>query len=55
VEAARKESEVVIFDCVRRLLKRTGVKARDIDILVINCSLFSPTPSLCSMVSKGTC
>eukprot|EP01038_Epipyxis_sp_PR26KG_P007104 gene7104-9693_t len=49
-EAARKESEIVIFDCVRNALKKTGVKAKDIDILVINCSLFSPTPSLCSMV-----
>ena len=35
-EAARKESEVVIFDCVRRALKRTKVRARDVDILVIN-------------------
>lgn len=50
VEAARKESEVVIFDCVRRLLKETKTRGCDIDILVINCSLFSPTPSLCSMV-----
>lgn len=50
VEAARKESEVVIFDCVRDLLKKTKTKGKDIDFLVINCSLFSPTPSLCSMV-----
>jgi len=49
-EMARKESETVIFDCVRKLLARTKTKAKDIDFLVINCSLFSPTPSLCSMV-----
>lgn len=42
--------QIVIYDCVRKVLKKTGVKAKDIDILVINCSLFSPTPSLCSMV-----
>ena len=49
-EAARKESEVVIFTCVDELLKKTKTNPKDIDILVINCSLFSPTPSLCSMV-----
>ena len=32
------------------MLASTGVSAKDINILVINCSLFSPTPSLCSMV-----
>lgn len=40
----------MIFDCVRKLLDKTNTKASEIDILVINCSLFSPTPSLCSMV-----
>jgi FAE1/Type III polyketide synthase-like protein len=32
-------------------LKKTGTDPKSIDILVVNCSLFSPTPSLCSMVS----
>ena len=49
-EAARKESEVVIFTCVEELLKKTKTNPKSIDFLVINCSLFSPTPSLCSMV-----
>ena len=31
-------------------MKKTGTDPRSIDILVVNCSLFSPTPSLCSMV-----
>lgn len=49
-EAARKESEIVIYDVVRELLKKTKTHPKDIDVLIINCSLFSPTPSLCSMV-----
>jgi predicted naringenin-chalcone synthase len=49
-EESRREAEIVIFDCVRKVMKQTKYKAKDIDILIINCSLFSPTPSLCSMV-----
>ena len=40
----------MIYDCVRNVLAKTKVDPRKIDILVINCSLFSPTPSLCTMV-----
>ncbi|XP_072973576.1 3-ketoacyl-CoA synthase 20-like [Typha angustifolia] len=47
---ARKEAETVMFGAIDELLEKTGVKARDIDILVVNCSLFNPTPSLSAMV-----
>jgi 3-ketoacyl-CoA synthase len=47
IEASRKEAESVIFDVVEKALEKANVKPRDIDILIINCSLFSPTPSLC--------
>lgn len=50
IAASRKESETVIFDIVASALKKAGLKPHEIDILVINCSLFSPTPSLCAMV-----
>ena len=50
-EGAREEAEAVIYGAVRDVLEKTGVKAKEIDILIINCSLFSPTPSLCAMVT----
>ena len=50
IEASRKEAETVIFDIVESAMKKAKLHPKDIDILVINCSLFSPTPSLCAMV-----
>ncbi|CAL9173335.1 unnamed protein product [Musa hybrid cultivar] len=47
---ARKEAEMVMFGAIDELLQKTGVKAKDIDILIVNCSLFNPTPSLSAMV-----
>ncbi|KAI0501832.1 hypothetical protein KFK09_016777 [Dendrobium nobile] len=50
MEASRAEAKLVIFSAVDDLLARTGIKPKDIDILVVNCSLFSPTPSLSAMI-----
>ncbi|XP_058087974.1 3-ketoacyl-CoA synthase 6-like [Magnolia sinica] len=50
MELAREEARQVMFSAIDSLLEKTGVKAKDIDILVVNCSLFSPTPSLSAMV-----
>ncbi|XP_075672238.1 3-ketoacyl-CoA synthase 20-like isoform X2 [Castanea sativa] len=50
LEEARKEAEMVIFGAVDQLLAKTGVKSKDIGILVLNCSLLNPTPSLSAMV-----
>ncbi|CAN4091822.1 unnamed protein product [Withania somnifera] len=47
---ARKEAEMVMFGAIDELLAKTGLKAKDIGILVVNCSLFNPTPSLSSMI-----
>ena len=50
IEDSREEARIVICDVVKNALKEANVKPRDIDVLIINCSLFSPTPSLCAMV-----
>ncbi|TVU25324.1 hypothetical protein EJB05_27816, partial [Eragrostis curvula] len=42
---ARAEAEAVMFGAIDGVLAKTGVKARDIGIVVVNCSLFNPTPS----------
>jgi len=39
-----------MFSTIEGLLKRNRLHPKDIDILVVNCSLFSPTPSLASMI-----
>lgn len=50
MKASREEAETVIFAIVADALKKADVKPREIDVLVVNCSLFSPTPSLCAMI-----
>ncbi|KAK4765692.1 hypothetical protein SAY86_026782 [Trapa natans] len=50
MEAARREAEMVIFSALESLFEQTGLSPKNIDILIVNCSLFSPTPSLSAMV-----
>ncbi|CAN6890194.1 unnamed protein product, partial [Brassica oleracea] len=47
---ARKEAETVMFGAIDAVLEKTGVKPKEIGILVVNCSLFNPTPSLSAMI-----
>lgn len=47
---ARNEAEMVMFGAIDELLGKTKVRAKDIGILIVNCSLFNPTPSLSAMI-----
>lgn len=47
---ARKEAEMVMFGALDQLFEKTCLKPKDIGILIVNCSLFNPTPSLSAMV-----
>lgn len=50
LEEARREAEVVMFSILDELFAKSHVKPRDVGILVVNCSVFCPTPSLCTMI-----
>ncbi|XP_019175997.1 PREDICTED: 3-ketoacyl-CoA synthase 7 [Ipomoea nil] len=50
LEASRDEIETVLFSVVKNLLEKHNVSPGSIDIVVSNCSLFCPTPSITSMV-----
>ncbi|XP_057432992.1 3-ketoacyl-CoA synthase 7 [Lotus japonicus] len=47
---AHAEVELVLFTIVKDLLSKYNVHPKSIDILVSNCSLFCPTPSISSMI-----
>ncbi|EFJ37673.1 hypothetical protein SELMODRAFT_75021 [Selaginella moellendorffii] len=50
MEEARFETESVMFGALDELFSRSGVRPKDIGILIVNCSLFNPTPSLSAMI-----
>ncbi|XP_072979668.1 probable 3-ketoacyl-CoA synthase 20 [Typha angustifolia] len=47
---AKEEAETVIFGAVDEILRKTGVHAKEIGVLVVNCSLYNPTPSYTAMI-----
>ncbi|XP_056865290.1 3-ketoacyl-CoA synthase 4 [Raphanus sativus] len=48
--AAREEAEQVMFGALDSLFANTSINPKDVGILVVNCSLFNPTPSLSAMI-----
>jgi 3-ketoacyl-CoA synthase len=50
LDDARAEAEQVIFSAIDELFAKTGVNPSVVDILIVNCSVFCPMPSLADMV-----
>ncbi|XP_068638898.1 3-ketoacyl-CoA synthase 5-like [Aristolochia californica] len=50
LDAAREEAEMIMFSSVECLLKKTRVQAEEIDVVIVNCSVFAPNPSLADML-----
>ena len=52
--SAREECEYVFRNCCDQLFKQTGIDpTKDIDVIICNCSLFNPTPSISAMVMNA--
>ncbi|CAM0913946.1 unnamed protein product [Alopecurus aequalis] len=50
LSSSRDEAEQVIFAAIDDLFAKTSISPGEIDILVANCSGFTPTPSFTSMI-----
>merc|ERR1712136_622841 len=48
---SRQEVEDVVFPIVREVLDKARLSPSDVDFLIVNCSLFVPTPSICAMIT----
>ncbi|XP_050232047.1 3-ketoacyl-CoA synthase 7-like [Mercurialis annua] len=49
-KSAKEEIEEVLFTVAGDLLAKHGINPKSIDILISNCSLFCPTPSITAMI-----
>ncbi|PWA66720.1 3-ketoacyl-CoA synthase 10 [Artemisia annua] len=50
MKEGRAEASVVIFGALDELFAKTRIHPKDVGILVVNCSIFNPTPSLSAMI-----
>ncbi|KAK4490957.1 hypothetical protein RD792_001678 [Penstemon davidsonii] len=50
MKEGRAEASTVIFCALDELFEKTHIRPKDVGILVVNCSVFNPTPSLSAMV-----
>lgn len=47
---SKQEFDMIVLEACRDLFEKTGVKPSQVGILVVNCSLFVPTPSWCAHI-----
>lgn len=50
MQYAREEAELVVFGALDALFLNNSLDPKSVDLLVVNCSLFNPTPSLSAMI-----
>ncbi|CAH9063746.1 unnamed protein product [Cuscuta epithymum] len=50
MKEGRAEASMVMFGAIDEVLEKTGIRPKDIGVLVVNCSIFNPTPSLSAMI-----
>ncbi|KAL5783558.1 hypothetical protein ACOSP7_008587 [Xanthoceras sorbifolium] len=50
MKQGRLEASMVMFGALDELFEKTKIRPKDVGVLVVNCSIFNPTPSLSAMV-----
>ncbi|OIV96444.1 hypothetical protein TanjilG_09871 [Lupinus angustifolius] len=50
MKEGRAEASMVMFGALDELFEKTRIRPKDIGVLVVNCSIFNPTPSLSAMI-----
>ncbi|KAG2598136.1 3-ketoacyl-CoA synthase 6-like [Panicum virgatum] len=50
LDAAREETELVIFSAIDDVFARSAVTPAEIDVIIVNCSIFTPMPVFVDMV-----
>ncbi|KAJ8555440.1 hypothetical protein K7X08_012936 [Anisodus acutangulus] len=50
MKEGRSEASTVMFGALDELFEKTKIRPKDVGVLVVNCSIFNPTPSLSAMI-----
>ncbi|KAJ0987481.1 hypothetical protein J5N97_005837 [Dioscorea zingiberensis] len=50
MKEGRAEVSEVMFGALDELFQKTRVRPKDVGVIIVNCSLFNPTPSLSAMI-----
>ncbi|GAA0151597.1 hypothetical protein LIER_10287 [Lithospermum erythrorhizon] len=50
MKEGRDEASTVMFGALDELFEKSRIRPKDVGILVVNCSIFNPTPSLSAMI-----